>query len=157
MSVELLWLVIAIAAVVVAIAAVAIAVALWRVAEDARQAARETRALVGTLETELPPTLDALRTAADELHVLATASTERLEVVERTAEEAGATMAAIREVSGSVNEILRGPADTVLGVRRSARMVGGTLASGADRLRRALTGDPARDEGRDDPWDEPGP
>jgi hypothetical protein len=57
------------------------------------------------------------------------------------AAEAETTMVAVRELSGSVNEIVRGPADTVTGVKRSARMVGGGIASGADRLRRVITGD----------------
>ena len=50
-------------------------------------------------------------------------------------------MVAVRELSSSVNEIVRGPADTVTGVKRSARMVGDGIASGADRLRRAITGE----------------
>jgi len=140
-SIELLWLVIAIAAAVVAASVVAIAVAVWRLATDARVTTRRADRVLAVLDTELPPTLAALRTSAAELDALAGETAARLVLVERLAEEGQRTMAAVRELSNSVNEILRGPADTVNGVRRSAKMVGTGIAVGADRLRRAITGD----------------
>ena len=151
MTIELLWLVIALGVVVIATSVVVIAVALWRLAADARQAAVRADGLLAMLDTELPPTLAALRATAAELDALARGSTSRLEVIERLADEGQETMIAVRELSASINEIVRGPADTVNGVRRSARMVGSGISQGADRLRRAITGDETRDETHDGP------
>ncbi len=144
MSIELLWLVIAVAAAVIAASVVAIAVALWRLAMDARVTASRADRVLAMLDTELPPTLASLRASAAEFDALAGESAARLIVVERLAEEGQETMVAVRELSSSVNEILRGPADTVSGVRRSAKMVGTGISVGADRLRRAITGDESR-------------
>jgi len=147
MSVELLWLVIAVAAAVIAGSILAIAIALWRLAADARTTSGRADRVLTMLGAEVPPTLAALRASAKELDELAGESAARLVVIERLAEEGQETMVAIRELSTSVNEILRGPADTVNGVRRSARMVGTGISQGADRLRRAIAGD----EGREGP------
>lgn len=146
MSIELLWLVIALAAAVIAASVVAIAIAVWRLARDAGATTVRADRVLTMLDQELPPTLAALRASAKELDALAGESAARLVVVERLAEEGQVTMVAVRELSTSVNEILRGPADTVNGVRRSARMVGSGISLGADRLRRAITGDEAREE-----------
>ena len=75
------------------------------------------------------------------LDQLAGESAARLLILDQLADEAEATMVAVRDLSASVNEIVRGPADTVTGVKRSVSMVGGGIASGADRLRRVITGD----------------
>ena len=146
MSIELLWLVIAVGTIVVAASVVAIAVALWRLAADARVTTARADRVLAMLDTELPPTLAALRTSAAQLDALAGETAGRLVVLERLAGEGEETMAAVRELSRSVNDILRGPADTVSGVRRSARMVGTGISVGADRLRRAITGDEAPTE-----------
>lgn len=141
MSVELLSLVIAVCAIVITASVVAIAVALWRLAVDARTTAARTDTLLELLDAELPPTLAAVRSTARQIDELAGESTQRIVLLEQLAAEGQETMVAVRELSASVNEILRGPADTVTGVRRSAKMVGSGIASGADRLRRAITGD----------------
>lgn len=146
MSVELLWLVIAACAVVITASVVAITVALWRLAADARTTAARTDSLLVLLDAELPPTLAAVRSTARQLDELAGESTQRIALLEQLAAEGSETMVAVRELSSSVNEILRGPADTVTGVRRSARMVGSGIASGADRLRRAIAGETGPDE-----------
>jgi hypothetical protein len=146
MTIELLWLIIAIAVGVIAVSAVVVAVALWRLSADARATTDRASAVLTMLDTELPPTLAALRTTSHELDELAGESAARLIVIERLAVEGEQTMAAVRELSTSVNEILRGPADTVSGVRRSVSMVGTGISQGADRLRRAITGDDGRDE-----------
>lgn len=146
MSVELLSLVIAGCAVVITASVVAIAVALWRLAADARSTAARTDSLLVLLDAELPPTLAAVRSTARQLDELAGESTQRIALLEQLAAEGSETMVAVRELSSSVNEILRGPADTVTGVRRSARMVGSGIASGADRLRRAIAGETGPDE-----------
>ena len=146
MSVELLWLVIGVAAIVIAASVAVIALAVWRLAGDARTTTGHADRVLAMLDTELPPTLAAVRASARELDALAGESAARLVVVERLAEEGQETMVAVRELSASVNEILRGPADTVNGVRRSARMVGTGISQGADRLRRAIAGDEARED-----------
>lgn len=146
MSVELLSLVIALCAIVITASVVAITVALWRLAADARTTAARTDSLLELLDAELPPTLAAVRSTARQLDELASESTQRIALLEQLATEGQETMIAVRELSASVNEILRGPADTVTGVRRSARMVGSGIASGADRLRRAITGETGPDE-----------
>jgi hypothetical protein len=146
MSVELLSLVIAGCAIVITASVVAISIALWRLAADARTTAARTDSLLELLDAELPPTLAAVRSTARQLDELAGESTQRIALLEQLAAEGSETMIAVRELSSSVNEILRGPADTVTGVRRSARMVGSGIASGADRLRRAIAGETGPDE-----------
>ncbi len=144
MQEDMFWLVLAISALVIAVSAAAIAWALVRLAGEAARAADEAHGLVRTLNEELPPTLAVLQQASTSLDQLAGESAARLLILDKVAEEAQQTMAAVRGLSGSVNDIVRGPADTVTGVKRSARMVGGGIVSGADRLRRVITGD---DEG----------
>jgi hypothetical protein len=144
-TVELLWLVIAVCAVAVAVSAAVVALALWRLAADGRAATARAERLLTMLDAELPPTLAALRSTSAELDALAGESAARLVLLERLAEEGQETMVAVRELSGSVNEILRGPADTVSGVRRSVSMVGTGISHGADRLRRAIAGDGPED------------
>lgn len=146
MTIELLWLVIALAALVIAASVLLIGVALWRLAADARVTAARAESLLAMLDRELPPTLASLRSTAKELDELAGESAARLVVLERLADEGQETMIAVRELSGSVNDILRGPADTVSGVRRSAKMVGTGISQGADRLRRAIAGEDERAE-----------
>jgi len=146
MSIELLQLVVAVAALVIAASVAVIAVALWRLAADARATTSRADRVLTMVDTELPPTLAALRSTARELDALAGESAGRLVLLEQLAQEGQETMVALRELSGSVNEIMRGPADTVNGVRRSARMVGSGISQGADRLRRAIVGDEARSD-----------
>lgn len=139
MQEDTLALVLALAAIVVAISFAVIAWALVRLADETRRTAADAHQLLTVLQDELPPTLAALQRTADSLDQLAGEGAARLETADRLAEEAETTMAAVRDLSRSVHEIVRGPADTVSGVKRSARMVGGTVVSGADRLRRRLT------------------
>ena len=141
MQQDIFWLVAAGSAIVVAVSVAVIAWALARLAADAGRTADETHGLVEVLRQELPPTLAALQRSSASLEQLAAESAARLLTVDQLAAEAEATMVAVRELSGSVNDIVRGPADTVTGVKRSARMVGGGIASGADRLRRVITGE----------------
>ena len=141
MQQDTFWLVVAISAVVIAVSIAVIAWALARLAAEAGRAADETHGLVQLMREELPLTLEVLQRASTSLEQLAGESAARLLTVDRLADEAEATMVAVRELSGSVNEIVRGPADTVTGVKRSVSMVGGGIASGADRLRRVITGD----------------
>ncbi len=141
MQQDLFWLVAALSMVVIAISVAVIAWALVRLAAEAARTADETNGLVKVLREEMPPTLAAIERAAASMDQLAGEGAGALATFEGLATEAEATMVAVRGLSGSVNEIVRGPAETVTGVKRSARMVGGGIASGADRLRRAITGD----------------
>ncbi len=145
MSIDLLALTLAVCAIVISASVIAVVWSLMRLAGDARSATARAERLMEMLDTELPPTLAALRAAASELDELAAESARRIALLEELAAEGQETMVAVRELSGSVNEILRGPVDTVTGVRRSARMVGTGIAQGADRLRRAITGDAGPD------------
>jgi uncharacterized protein YoxC len=138
MTQETLWLILAIAAIVIAVSFAVMAWALWQVAMDARRTSRSTEALVATLSEEVPPTLKAVERATRSLDTLAGEGSAQVAAVERVATEAQATLVAVRELSATVNEIMRGPADTVIGVRKSARAVGTGLATGADRIRRAI-------------------
>jgi uncharacterized protein YoxC len=141
MQQETLWLVLAIAAVVVAISFAVMAWALWRLAGETRHTATAGRELMALLQEELPATIRSLERTATSLDELAGEGAARLVIADRLAEEAELTMAAVRDLSRSVHEIVRGPADTVTGVKRSARMVTDSVASGADRIRRRFTGD----------------
>ena len=141
MTQEVFWLVVAASAVIVAVAMAAIAWSIMALSREADRTASETRALVRVIQAELPPTVAALQRASDSLERLAAEGGARLATADRLAEEAESTMAAMRDLSSSVHEIVRGPADTVNGVRRSARMVGDGIATGAGRIRRVITGD----------------
>ena len=141
MQQDTLWLVVAVAAVVVAVSFAVMAWALWRLAGESRQTAKAGRELMAVLQEELPATITTLERTAASLDQLAGEGAARLVIADRLAEEAGLTMTAVRDLSRSVHEIVRGPAETVTGVKRSARMVGDGLASGADRIRRRITGD----------------
>jgi uncharacterized protein YoxC len=141
MQQETLWLVLAVAAVVVAVSFAVMAVALWRLAAETRQTSKAGRELMATLQEELPATIRSLERTATSLDQLAGEGATRLVIADRLAEEAELTMTAVRDLSRSVHEIVRGPADTVTGVKRSARMVTDSVASGADRIRRRITGD----------------
>ena len=141
MQQDMFWLVVAISVIVIAVSIAVIAWSLARLAAEAGRTADETHGLVQALREELPQTLDALQRASASLEQLAGESAARLVTVDQLAVEAEATKVAVRELSGSVNDIVRGPAETVTGVKRSVSMVGGGIASGADRLRRVITGD----------------
>lgn len=141
MQQETLWLVLALAAIVVAGSFLVIAWAVVRLARDAHQTAEVGRRLMVVLQEELPATIATMERTATSLDRLAGEGAARLVIADQLAEEAGLTMASVRDLSRSVHEIVRGPADTVTGVKRSARMVGDGIASGADKLRRRITGD----------------
>jgi hypothetical protein len=141
MQQETFWLVLAVAAVVVAISFAVMALALWRLAGESRRTATAGRELMAVLQEELPATIRSLERTATSLDQLAWEGAARLVIADRLAEEAELTMTSVRDLSRSVHEIVRGPADTVTGVKRSARMVTDSVASGADRIRRRITGD----------------
>jgi uncharacterized protein YoxC len=137
---DLALLVIAISAGVVALAFVLIAVAVRDLGRDARRLAQHSQALITALEKELPPTIQQVRDLGTSVTDLSKAAEPRLERLDRLSDEAEATLIAVREVSSTLNGLVRGPADTVSGVKRSVRVVGEGIASGADRLRKAVSG-----------------
>lgn len=139
MTVELLWLVAAAALIVIAVSVAVSASAVVRLAADTARAARSGDVLVNALQEELPRTLASLERAATALEQLSAEGGARLVTADRLAEEGEATMVAVRELARSINDITRGPADTVKGVGKSARMMGEGLAHGADRIRRVIT------------------
>jgi hypothetical protein len=141
MQQETFWLVLAAAAVVIAVSFAVMAWSLWRLAGESRQTATAGRQLMAALQEELPATIRSLERTATSLDQLAGEGAARLVIADRLAEEAELTMTSVRDLSRSVHEIVRGPADTVTGVKRSARMVTDSVASGADRIRRRITGD----------------
>lgn len=141
MQQDTFWLTVALATVTVAISFVVITWAVVRTAGEARETARASRQLMALLQEELPATIDALERTAASLDQLAGEGAARLVTADRLADEAELTMASVRDLSRSVHEIVRGPADTVTGVKRSARMVGDTIATGADKVRRRISGD----------------
>jgi|SoiMethySBSTD1v2_1073268.scaffolds.fasta_scaffold2902839_2 uncharacterized protein YoxC len=139
MSEEQLSLVLALAVAVIAGSFAVISWSAWRLTTDARRAAHATEELVTMLNKELPPTLTAMQRISASLDQLAEEGGRQLATVDQVATEAQQTMVAVRELSTTVNSIMRGPAETVTGVRKSARMVGDGIASGADRIRRVIT------------------
>ena len=141
MTEDQFWLVVAGSMVVIAVSLAVIGWSVAQLARDARRTADETNALVAILRDEMPPTLAALQRASVSLDQLAGESAARLVILDQLADEAVTTMGAVRDLSASVHDIVRGPADTVSGVKRSVSMVGGGIATGADRLRRVITGD----------------
>ncbi len=142
MQQETLWLVLAVAAVVVAVSFAVMAWALWRIAAETRSTSKAGRDLMVVLHDELPVTIKALERTATSLDQLAGEGAARLVIADKLADEAELTMTAVRDLSRSVHEIVRGPADTVTGVKKSARMVTDSVASGADRIRRRIAGEP---------------
>jgi uncharacterized protein YoxC len=143
---DLALVVIALATAVVAVSFVVIAVSVWGLGRDVGELARRGDALFEVLEHELPPTIQQLRELAAGASELTTAAQPRLERLDGLLQEAEATLVAVREVSVSLNGLVGGPAATVSSVKRSVKSMGEGVASGADRLRRAIT----RDDGGDD-------
>jgi uncharacterized protein YoxC len=149
---DLALIVIAISAGVVAVAFVLIALSVRDLGRDARRLAQHSEALITALEKELPPTIQQVRDVGASVAQLSSAAEPRLERLDRLSDEAEATLIAVREVSSTLNGLVRGPADTVSGVKRSVRVVGEGIASGADRLRKAVsgTGGQSGDDGEGD-------
>jgi hypothetical protein len=138
MTEETFRLVVAVSTAVVAASVVLVAWAVVRLVAEAHRVARRSDELVRLLDEELPPTLEAMSGAARSLQALAEAGQQPVSRADRLADEAEATMASLRALSSTIHEMLSAPAATVTGVRRSARMVGDTIAQGAGRIRRAI-------------------
>lgn len=134
MTTETLFLVIGAASVVVALSTGAIAWAVVRLSADLRRTLR-------ALDDEVAPTLRHVRAAAEAAERVALELTPRIERLDALADETEATLARAREGIDAAVSIVRGPADVMEGARRTVQSVGQGLASGADRLRRRVTGE----------------
>lgn len=146
---DLALVVIAISVAVVAVAFVLIAVSVRGLSRDARELVTHSEALMAVLERDVPPTIQQVRELTTSLAALSSAAQPKLERLDGLADEAEATLVAVREVSSSLNGLVGGPAATVSNVKRSIKTVGEGMASGADRIRRAIS----RDGEDDDPED----
>lgn len=135
---DIAFVVIAISAAVVAVSLVATVFIVRGLSADTRALARRSEQLVAMLERELPPTIEAVNELSASVEKLSNDVQPRLKRLDKLADEAEKTLVAVRGLSAAVNDIVRGPASTVSGVKKSARVVGEGLASGADRLRRAI-------------------
>ncbi len=133
MTAETSNLIAAICLVVVAVALVAMALAVVRTAAEARR-------LMSTLQDELPQTLQQARVTAASVEALTADLTPRVEHLDRLADEAEQTLVALRATIAAADSIVRGPADVMDGAKRTAESVGKGLLSGADRLRRKVSG-----------------
>jgi len=143
---DLAMVVIAISAAVVAVAFVLIAVSVRGVSRDTSELAQHGEALIAALERDLPPTIQQVRELSASIAQLSSAAQPKLERLDSLADEAEATLVAVREVSSSLNGLVGGPAATVSSVKRSVKSVGEGMASGADRIRRAISRDGEDDD-----------
>jgi uncharacterized protein YoxC len=139
--------VIAISAAVVAVAFVLMALSVRGLGRDASDLAKHSDALITVLEREVPPTIQQVRELSASVSELSSAAQPRLERIDSLLEEAEATLIAVREVSSSLNGLVGGPAATVSSVKRGARSMAEGVASGADRILRAISRDERNDEG----------
>ncbi len=125
---------------VIALAAVIAAVALWRAGRDVRRVTGSLNDLVGSIGSELPPTLKELRSAATNLSRLSDELQPRLERIDGLLDESHLTMQSLRATAEAAEDIVRGPAAAVDRARRTMRAAGEGLARGADRLVKGVQG-----------------
>jgi methyl-accepting chemotaxis protein len=124
---------------VIALAFISIALSARSLSREARDLARDGDRLVTMLREELPKTIQSVEELSGSLRTLSVEVQPRLKRLDKLADEADATLVSLREASDALAQLARGPADTVVGVKKSVRAVGEGLASGADRLRRAVS------------------
>ena len=124
------------ALVVVALAVVLAAIAIFGLARDARRLTTRAERLLGTVDSELPPTLAQLRRLTANLEQLSTELQPRLRRVDRLTDEAEATLAALRSSVEATEEVVRLPRTAVARVQRTIREVGEGLSDQAERVRR---------------------
>ena len=125
---------------VIALAALIAAVALWRAGRDVRRVTGSLNELVGSIGSELPPTLKELRSAATNLSRVSDELQPRLERIDGLLDESDLTMQSLRATAEAAEDIVRGPAAAVDRARRTMRAAGEGLARGADRLVKGVQG-----------------
>lgn len=149
MTPENVNLVVAIAAGValgfIALAALIAAIALWRLARDVRHVTRSANEALGIVNTELPATLKELRQAATNLDRVSAELQPRVKRVDVLLDEADGSLRSLRATIEAAEDIVRGPSAAVDRAKRMVDAAGATIADGADRLRRTVTG--RRDSG----------
>jgi uncharacterized protein YoxC len=144
----LITLAIAVAIIVTAVALVALAAGVLLLLRDLRRLSRAAERVVQVVETELPPTMHDLRTAAANTERLSRELGPRLERVDGLLDEAEATTMSLRATVEAAEDIVRGPAAAVDRAKRTVSAAGKGLARGADRLRRSVEDAAARREQR---------
>lgn len=127
-----------IALVCVAIAALIAAIALWRVARDVRGVTRSLDEVTNALRTELPPTLQELRSTATRVNHFSAELEPRLKRIDALLDEGDATLHSVRATADAAQEIVRGPSVAVGRAKGAARSMGAGLARGASRIVRGV-------------------
>lgn len=144
MTPENVNLVIAIAAGValgfIALAALIAAIALWRLSRDVRRVTTSANEALTVVNTELPATLKELRQAATNLDRVSEELQPRVERVDALLDEADGSLKSLRATIEAAEDIVRGPAAAVDRAKRMVNAAGASIAGGADRLRRTVTG-----------------
>ena len=124
----------------VALAALIAALALWRLARDVRRVTDSANEALGVVNTELPATLKELRQAASNLDRVSAELQPRVARVDALLDEADGSLKSLRATIEAAESIVRGPAAAVDQAKRMVNAAGATIAGGADRLRRQVTG-----------------
>jgi len=124
----------------VALAALIAALALWRLARDVRRVTDSANEALGVVNTELPATLKELRQAASNLDRVSAELQPRVARVDALLDEADGSLKSLRATIEAAETIVRGPAAAVDQAKRMVNAAGATIAGGADRLRRQVTG-----------------
>jgi uncharacterized protein YoxC len=124
----------------VALAALMVAVSVWRLARDVRRVTRSANEALDIVNTELPATLKELRQAATNLDRVSAELQPRVQRVDALLNEAGGSLKSLRATIEAAEDIVRGPAAAVDRAKRMVDAAGATIAGGADRLRRTVTG-----------------
>jgi uncharacterized protein YoxC len=124
----------------IALAAFIAAIALWRLARDVRTVTTSANEALSVVNTELPATLKELRQAATNLDRVSAELQPRVARVDALLDEADASVASLRATIEAAESIVRGPAAAVDQAKRMVNAAGATIAGGADRLRRQVTG-----------------
>jgi len=124
----------------VALAALIAALALWRLAHDVRRVTDSANEALSVVNTELPATLKELRQAASNLDRVSAELQPRVARVDALLDEADGSLKSLRATIEAAESIVRGPAAAVDQAKRMVNAAGATIAGGADRLRRQVTG-----------------
>ena len=124
----------------VALAALIAALALWRLARDVRRVTDSANEALSVVNTELPATLKELRQAASNLDRVSAELQPRVARVDALLDEADGSLKSLRATIEAAESIVRGPAAAVDQAKRMVNAAGATIAGGADRLRRQVTG-----------------
>ncbi len=124
MALEVIWGVLAAAALIVALALLVLLVALLRLMREARATLASGTRLLALLEAELPPTLGHMRDLTAKLDELADQLPPRLEHLDALLDEGDETLAALRSSAEATEQVVRVPLDAMKRVQRGLRIGG---------------------------------